>query len=52
MEKRGGSAHNGLSTCSGATNSGWCGASTFIGALNDLPDIWVGWNDPRAFMGV
>ena len=35
----GGSAHNGLTSS---------GASTAVGNLNNLNELWVGWNDPRA----
>jgi len=42
----GGSAHNGLTQYTGS--SGANGASTDIGGLNNLHELWVGWNDPRA----
>jgi len=49
----GGSAHNGSSAYNGNTQYNGAsngGATTDVGGLNNLHELWVGWNDPKAGM--
>jgi len=42
----GGSAHNGLTQYNGS--AAYNGSSADVGGLNNLNELWVGWNDPKA----